>query len=51
MFARNADAPQQWLLREEPRLDAEWRAVAGMADTRFVATADELRQLEESSRN
>ncbi|MEW1585012.1 helix-turn-helix domain-containing protein [Micromonospora vinacea] len=48
MFARNADAPQQWLLHEEPRLDPEWRALAGMADTRFVATADELRQLEES---
>ncbi|MEU7607930.1 helix-turn-helix domain-containing protein [Micromonospora sp. NPDC049204] len=48
MFARNADAPQQWLLREEARLDPEWRALAGIADTRFVATADELRQLEES---
>ncbi|MEU7751631.1 helix-turn-helix domain-containing protein [Micromonospora sp. NPDC049101] len=48
MFARNADAPQQWLLHEEPRLDPEWRALAGIADTRFVATADELRQLEES---
>ncbi|KAB1929384.1 helix-turn-helix domain-containing protein [Micromonospora noduli] len=48
MFARNADAPQQWLLHEEPRLDPEWRTLAGMADTRFVATADELRQLEES---
>ncbi|MEU8387949.1 helix-turn-helix domain-containing protein [Micromonospora sp. NPDC048843] len=48
MFARNSDAPQQWLLHEEPRLDPEWRTLAGMADTRFVATADELRQLEES---
>ncbi|MCX5117049.1 helix-turn-helix domain-containing protein [Micromonospora sp. NBC_00362] len=48
MFARNADAPQQWLLHEEPRLHPEWRALAGMADTRFVATAAELRQLEES---
>ncbi|TQJ22183.1 helix-turn-helix protein [Micromonospora sp. A202] len=48
MFARSADAPQQWLLSEEPRLDPEWRALAGIADTRFVATADELRQLEES---
>ncbi|MGQ5261343.1 ArsR/SmtB family transcription factor [Micromonospora sp. ZYX-F-536] len=46
MFARTAEAPQQWLLNDEPRLDAEWRGLAGVADTRFVATADELRQLE-----
>ncbi|WP_410812669.1 ArsR/SmtB family transcription factor [Micromonospora sp. 067-2] len=46
MFARTAEAPQQWLLNDEPRLDAEWRGLAGLADTRFVATADELRQLE-----
>ncbi|SCF20427.1 ArsR/SmtB family transcription factor [Micromonospora chokoriensis] len=48
MFARRAEVPQQWLLHDEPRLDAEWRGLAGVADTRFVATADELRQLEES---
>ncbi|MEV4122357.1 helix-turn-helix domain-containing protein [Micromonospora sp. NPDC049645] len=46
MFARVAEAPQQWLLRDEPRLDARWRGVAGVADTRFVATPEELRQLE-----
>ncbi|WP_435208385.1 ArsR/SmtB family transcription factor [Micromonospora sp. bgisy143] len=48
MFARYADAPQQWLLQEEPRLDDTWRGLAGVADTSFVATPDELRQLEET---
>ncbi|MEU5907340.1 helix-turn-helix domain-containing protein [Micromonospora sp. NPDC047527] len=47
-FARAAEAPQQWLLHDEPRLDDEWRGLAGLADTRFVATADELRQLEQT---
>ncbi|MET8091615.1 helix-turn-helix domain-containing protein [Micromonospora sp. NPDC005220] len=46
MFARAAEAPQQWLLHDEPRLDAQWRGVAGVSDTRFVATPEELRQLE-----
>ncbi|MBQ1034452.1 helix-turn-helix transcriptional regulator [Micromonospora sp. C97] len=46
MFARAAEAPQQWLLHDEPRLDAQWRGVAGVADTRFVATPEELQQLE-----
>ncbi|MEH1166750.1 helix-turn-helix domain-containing protein [Micromonospora sp. CPCC 205539] len=46
MFARSAEAPQQWLLHDEPRLDDEWRGVAGVADTQFVATVDELRQVE-----
>ncbi|PWR04893.1 transcriptional regulator [Micromonospora acroterricola] len=48
MFARYAEAPQQWLLHDEPRLDAEWRGLAGVAATRFVATAEELRQLEDA---
>ncbi|MER7334603.1 MULTISPECIES: helix-turn-helix domain-containing protein [unclassified Micromonospora] len=47
MFARSAEAPLQWSLRDEPRLSPEWRALAGMADTQFVVTEDELRQLEE----
>ncbi|MFF5180488.1 ArsR/SmtB family transcription factor [Micromonospora sp. NPDC000316] len=48
MFARVAEAPQQWLLHDEPRLDDEWRRVGGLADTWFVATAAEARQLEEA---
>jgi DNA-binding transcriptional ArsR family regulator len=48
MFVRSAEAPVQWSLRDEPRLDAEWRGLAGMSDTRFVATAEELRALEEA---
>ncbi|MGC4747475.1 ArsR/SmtB family transcription factor [Micromonospora sp. DT201] len=46
MFARVAEAPQQWLLHDEPRLDAQWRGLAGVADTQFLATPEELRQLE-----
>ncbi|MBM0277358.1 ArsR/SmtB family transcription factor [Micromonospora tarensis] len=46
MFARAAETPQQWLLHDEPRLDARWRGLAGVADTSFVATAEETRQLE-----
>ncbi|SCE65494.1 transcriptional regulator, ArsR family [Micromonospora purpureochromogenes] len=48
MFARSAEAPVQWSLQDEPRLDPEWRALAGLADTRFAVTADELRKLEEA---
>ncbi|MFJ6151273.1 ArsR/SmtB family transcription factor [Micromonospora profundi] len=48
MFARAAEAPQQWLLHDEPRLDDAWRGVAGLADTQFVATVEELRHLEEA---
>lgn len=45
MFARYAEAPQQWLTHVEPRLDPEWRQQAGVANTRFLVTADELREL------
>ncbi|WP_433538499.1 ArsR/SmtB family transcription factor [Micromonospora sp. CA-249363] len=48
MFARYAETPQQWLLQEEPRLDDTWRSLAGVADTSFIATPDELRELEEA---
>ncbi|MDG4809673.1 helix-turn-helix domain-containing protein [Micromonospora sp. WMMD1120] len=46
MFARAAETPQQWLLHDEPRLDPLWRGLAGVADTSFVATAEETRRLE-----
>jgi DNA-binding transcriptional ArsR family regulator len=48
MFARYAEAPQQWLLYDEPRLEAEWQGLAGVADTQFVVTADELRELRDA---
>jgi DNA-binding transcriptional ArsR family regulator len=47
MFAQVADLPQQWLLRDEPRLEPGWRARAGLANTRVPLTEDELRKLEE----
>lgn len=46
MFARTAEVPQRWLLHDEPRLDTQWRGVSGVSDTSFVATPEELRQLE-----
>ncbi|KAB1932032.1 helix-turn-helix transcriptional regulator [Micromonospora sp. ALFpr18c] len=46
MFARYAETPQQWMLHDEPRLNDEWRGLAGLADTQFLATPDELRHLE-----
>jgi DNA-binding transcriptional ArsR family regulator len=46
MMARYADLPQRWLREDEPRLDAQWRRLAGMANTRIVITPEEMRELE-----
>ncbi len=46
MFAQAAQLPQQWLARDEPRLSATWQRLGGMANTRIVVTAKELRELE-----
>lgn len=48
MFARYAELPQQWLLRDEPRLATPWRRLAGLANTRILVTADELRRFEDA---
>jgi DNA-binding transcriptional ArsR family regulator len=48
MLARYAELPQRWLLHDEPRLDTRWRRLAGLANTRIVVTAEELRQLEDA---
>ncbi|BEL05196.1 helix-turn-helix domain-containing protein [Actinoplanes sichuanensis] len=48
MFARAAEYPQQWLMDVEPHLDEPWRRLGGLADTRFVVTADELEQLQDA---
>jgi hypothetical protein len=48
MFAQYGGVPQQWLLDDEPRLDERWRRLAGMANTRVLVTADELRELEDA---
>ena len=47
MFSRYGELPQQWLLRDEPRLGTRWRRLGGMVDTRLVVTAEELRQIED----
>lgn len=48
MFAQYAELPQRWLLQDEPRLSIRWRRLAGMANTRIVVTAEELRQIEDA---
>lgn len=48
MFAQSVGLPQRWLLTDEPRLDPPWRALAGMADTQVVVTAEELRGIEDA---
>jgi DNA-binding transcriptional ArsR family regulator len=48
MFAQYGGLPQQWLLDDEPRLDEQWRQLAGMANTRVLVTADELREIEDA---
>jgi DNA-binding transcriptional ArsR family regulator len=46
MFAQYAELPQKWLLNDEPQLDAKWRRLSGMANTRVLVTAEELREIE-----
>jgi DNA-binding transcriptional ArsR family regulator len=44
-LAQYAALPQRWMETDEPRLDATWRRLSGMANTRIVVTAAELRAL------
>jgi DNA-binding transcriptional ArsR family regulator len=48
MFARYGELPQEWLLHDEPRLGTRWRRLSGLANTRLVVTAEELRQIEDA---
>ena len=48
MFAQYAGLPSQWLTQDEPRLDDKWRREAGVANTRVLLTADELRELQDA---
>ena len=48
MFERYADQPLRWAAQTEPDLDATWRRLAGLSNTRVVVTADELAALEEA---
>jgi DNA-binding transcriptional ArsR family regulator len=46
MFSQSERLPQQWAVDVEPRLDADWRRLSGLANTRIVATAGELEAIE-----
>jgi DNA-binding transcriptional ArsR family regulator len=48
MFADAERLPRIWSLDVEPRLEPEWRALAGLANTRIVATAVELASIEQA---
>jgi DNA-binding transcriptional ArsR family regulator len=51
MFLRYHHLPQEWLERDEPHLEPEWRQESGLANTRVTITLDELRQVEADIEN
>jgi DNA-binding transcriptional ArsR family regulator len=46
LFLRYADAPNQWMVRDQPRLETGWLRLSGMQNTRVLLTAEELEQVE-----
>jgi DNA-binding transcriptional ArsR family regulator len=45
-FDRSDQMPGQWARDIEPRLEDEWRALAGVGNTRILATVEELAEIE-----
>ena len=48
MFEQAEGLPGRWARETEPLLEDEWRRSAGLSNTTFVATADELAEVEEA---
>ena len=46
MFDQAEHLPRQWASEVEPLLEVDWRRSAGLSNTTFVATADELAEVE-----
>jgi DNA-binding transcriptional ArsR family regulator len=46
MFDHAEHLPGQWASEVEPLLEVDWRRSAGLSNTTFVATADELAEVE-----
>jgi DNA-binding transcriptional ArsR family regulator len=46
MFDQAEDLPGRWAREAEPLLEDEWRRSAGLSNTTFVATAEELAEVE-----
>jgi len=46
MFDQARELPDRWAAEAEPLLEDEWRAPAGLSDTRIVVTAEELARVE-----
>jgi DNA-binding transcriptional ArsR family regulator len=51
MFLRYHHLPQDWLERDEPQLEPDWRQESGLANTRVTITLDELRRVEAEIEN
>ena len=46
LFDQAHDLPSRWAREVEPALEDQWRRSAGLSNTTFVATADELAEVE-----
>lgn len=46
LFEQAEDLPRTWAREVEPLLEDEWRRSAGLSNTTFLATADELAEVE-----
>ncbi len=45
LIAQASDQVQTWQRETQPRLEAQWQAVAGVSNTRVLATAAEVEQI------
>jgi DNA-binding transcriptional ArsR family regulator len=48
LFERAAELPRRWAAEAEPRLEPEWRGLAGVSSTGLVVSRDELAEIEEA---
>lgn len=48
LFLRSANLPHQWITEDEPRLEGEWRRLAGLANTRVVLSPAELEAVDKA---
>jgi DNA-binding transcriptional ArsR family regulator len=48
LFRQYENLPRRWITEDEPRLDGEWRRLAGLANTRVVVSSGELEAVEKA---
>lgn len=51
MFDQAANLPGEWARDAEPLLEPQWRRSAGLSNTTFVATSDEVEEIEAAIEN